>query len=388
VSISARAEARQAPVFVATQLKVNQMIRRPAAGDRIEDLAMSSEAKRTGQMRFRSTRPQAVTTTLREEWIKTGRIESGGPLPLVVEPKVEGIDLVYWVKEHRDFIEANLLKHGGILFRHFDINGEAEFERFARAISPQLVDYEDQHTPRTRLNGSVYTSTEYPADHYIPFHSENSKNSTWPMKLWFFCVKPADQGGATPIADNRKVFQLIPPKIRERFIEKRVMYVRNFGEGAGLPWQAVFQTSDRSVVEEYCRRNSMDFVWRDGNRLRLSHVCQSVARHPRTGEMIWFNQAHLFHISGLAPAVRESLLSLFDEAGLPSNAYYGDGSRIEDAVIQEVREAYDEAAVRFPWQPKDILMLENMLVAHGREPYSGTRKILVAMAEASTATDF
>jgi alpha-ketoglutarate-dependent taurine dioxygenase len=349
---------------------------------------MSSEAKRDGRTRFRGIRPQAVTTASREEWIKTGQIEPGWPLPLVVEPRVEGIDLIDWVKDHRDFVEENLLKHGGILFRHFDINDESEFEQFARAISPQLTDYEDQHTPRSRLNGFIYTSTEYPADHYIPFHSENSKNNTWPMKIWFFCVKPADQGGATPIADNRKVFQLISPKIRERFIEKRVMYVRNFGEGAGLSWQAVFQTSDMSVVEEYCRRNRMDFAWKGGDRLRLSHVCQSVARHPRTDEMVWFNQAHLFHISGLDPAVRESLLSLFGEVGLPSNAYYGDGSRIEDTVIQEIREAYDHAAVRFSWKPRDILILENMLVAHGRDPYSGARKILVAMAEASTATDF
>ena len=349
---------------------------------------MLKKQNEAGQMRFRSVKPRAVTTAPPETWIRTGLLEPGETLPLVVEPKLESLDLTEWVSNHRSFIETSLLNHGGILFRHFDMSDEAEFERFARAISPELTDYLDQHTPRTRLSGFVYTSTEYPADHYIPFHSENSKNHVWPMKIWFFCVKPAESGGETPIADNRKVFNLIDPKIRERFIDKQVMYVRNFGEGLGLPWQAAFQTSDRAAVEEYCRRNRMEFMWKDGNRLRVSHVCQSVATHPRTGEMLWFNQAHLFHIAGLAPSVRESLLSLFKEEDLPSNAYYGDRSPIEDSVIDEIRGAYDEVSVSFPWQAGDILILENMLVAHGRAPYEGTRRILVAMAEAAGATTF
>ena len=346
---------------------------------------MLKETKKAGRLKFRSVQPQAISPAAREEWIRTGYLESGSPLPLLVEPRLGSIDLVDWIGSNPEFVSTNLLKHGGILFRGFDLDDEIEFERVAKAISPHLLDYEDQHTPRTRVHDGIYTSTEYPADHHIPFHSENSKNNTWPMKICFFCLKPSEQGGETPIADNRKVFQSINPKIRQRFIEKRVMYVRNFGEGAGLPWQTVFQTSDKAVVADYCRHNKMEFTWKGGDRLRVSHVCQSVATHPDTGEMVWFNQAHLFHIAGLDRAVRESLLSLFEQEDLPSNAYYGDGSPIEDSVINEVSESYQRSAVCFPWQPKDLLILENMLVAHGRRPYSGTRRILVAMTEPSSS---
>jgi alpha-ketoglutarate-dependent taurine dioxygenase len=337
-------------------------------------------------MKLCNIRRQSLTATASEEWIKSGPLDSGWSLPLVVEPRLGGIDLIGWIRNNLRFVEANLLSHGGILFRGFEINDETMFEQLARVVSPQLIDYEDQHTPRTRLSSFIYTSTEYPADHHVPFHSENSKNNTWPMKLWFFCVKAAEQGGETPIADNRIVYQSIDQGIRQRFIDKRVMYVRNFGEGVGLPWQVAFQTSKKSIVEEYCRRNRMEYTWKDGDRLRVKHVCHSVARHPATGEMVWFNQAHLFHIAALAPAVRESLLSIFKEDDLPGNAYYGDGSPIEDSFIQEISEAYQQAAVSFPWQPKDVLILENMLVAHGRRPYVGTRRILVAMAEPSSAT--
>jgi alpha-ketoglutarate-dependent taurine dioxygenase len=42
---------------------------------------------------------------------------------------------------------------------------------------------------------------------------------------------------------------------------------------------------------------------------------------------------------------------------------------------------YREAAVCFAWQKGDLLMVDNMLVAHGRAPFTGPRRILVAMAE-------
>lgn len=330
--------------------------------------------------RFRNLKPQAIRISP-NSLIGSEYLSPQEPLPLVLRPQVTDFDLISWVKDNHDYLESNLLKHGGLLFRDFDIGEVSRFELFVRTLSPELMDYLDQHTPRTRVTEAVYTSTEYPADHYIPFHSENSKNHVWPLKIWFFCLQPAASGGETPIADNRKVFQLLDPRIKERFISKQVMYVRNFGEGVGLSWQTAFQTENKNVVEEYCRRSRMEFTWKDRNRLRLRHVCQAIAGHPVTGETVWFNQAHLFHVAGLEPAVRESLLGMFKKEDLPSNAYYGDGGRIEDSVIEEIRECYRTVAVTFPWQPGDLLMLDNMLVAHGRTPFVGSRRVLVAMAE-------
>ncbi|HKR15495.1 MAG TPA: TauD/TfdA family dioxygenase [Pyrinomonadaceae bacterium] len=329
----------------------------------------------------RSLKPQAVVVS-RESLVRQEYLSPDEELPLVLYPQGDEVDLVDWVRDNLDFIERNLIRHGGVLFRDFEIAQEWKFEQLVRAFSPNLIDYLDQHTPRTRLTEAVYTSTEYPADHYIPFHSENSKNHVWPRKIWFFCLQPAATGGETPIADNRKVFQRLDPRIKEQFINRNVMYVRNFGEGVGLSWQTAFQTDDQNVVEDHCRRFGMEYTWKDNNRLRLRHVCQAIAHHPDTGEAVWFNQAHLFHVAGLDKAVRDSLLDLFSEEELPSNAYFGDGSRIDDSIIEEIRECYRHVAVTFPWQAKDVLMLDNMFVAHGRKPFSGSRRILVAMADA------
>lgn len=301
------------------------------------------------------------------------------PLPLVFQPDMADVDLADWAMNNRDFIDKELLQHGALLFRGFDLASPAEFEKFAEAISPQLfAEYGD--LPREGVGGKVYGSTPYPADQAILFHNESSHMHRWPMRIWFFCVQAAEQGGETPVVDCRRVYQLLDPKLRARFTDKKLMYVRNYIDGLDVSWQTFFRTTDRSVVEEYCRRSSIDFEW-NGDRLRTRQICPAVVRHPQTNDMVFFNQLQLHHVSCLEPAVRQSLLSIVKEADLPRNVYYGDGSPIEDSVIQETREIYEQVAVSFPWRKGDVLMLNNMLVAHGRNPYAGARKIVVAMGE-------
>ncbi len=173
----------------------------------------------------------------------------------------------------------------------------------------------------------------------------------------------------------------IDPAVRDRFVEKGWMYLRNFGSGFGLDWPTVFQTDDRGEVEEHCRRGGIECEWRPDGNLRTRAVRPAVAEHPVTGETVWFNHATFFHVSTLEPALRETLLEQFSQEDLPTNTFYGDGSPIEPEVLDSLRDAYRSETVRFPWQEGDLLLLDNMLVAHGREPFEGERLVLVGMAE-------
>lgn len=319
-----------------------------------------------------------------EALVQTGYLEGLEGFPLVVQPNVDNVNLVTWASANRDFIEVQLIKHGAILFRSFAGDSIPRFEQFARAISSQLLDYSERAAPRKEVGSKIYTSTEYPADQRIPLHHEMSYSHNWPTKIWFYCQQPAQQRGGTPIASDRAVFKLIAPEIKERFMRKKVMYVRNYGEGVDLSWQEAFQTEDRAAVEAYCRKVATEFEWRGDDRLRTRQVRQAIATHPKTGETLWFNHAHMFHISNVEPAVRDSLLAEFKEDELPRNAFYGDGTSIEPAVLEEVREIYRQTAVTFTWRQGDIMMLDNFLVSHGRESFVGPRRILVAMAELYT----
>jgi alpha-ketoglutarate-dependent taurine dioxygenase len=327
------------------------------------------------------TSKRQVVSISQEDLVKTEYLEPGKLLPVIVQPSINGLNLATWTENNRLFIETNLLKHRGILFRNFPVNGVFDFENFIKAVSGNLLEYSYRSTPRSHVSGNIYTSTEYPAEQFIPLHNEMSYSRNWPMKIGFYCVQPAQQGGETPIADSRKVFQRITPTIREKFIQKQVMYVRNYGNGLDLPWQNVFQTTDKSEVEQYCHNHDIEFEWYGQDCLKTRQICQAAAKHPKTGEMVWFNQAHLFHVSNLNPSVREGLLAGFKEEELPRNAYYGDGSSIETSALDEIREIYQQESITFTWQAGDVLLLDNMLACHGRNPFVGSRKVLAGMAE-------
>jgi alpha-ketoglutarate-dependent taurine dioxygenase len=308
---------------------------------------------------------------------------AGRRLPLLITPAGPEVDLMAWATENRNYLTDRLVEHGGILFRNFGVRATNEFERFIALASGETLEYSERSSPRTRVtNGNIYTSTDYPPNQSIFVHNENSYKRNFNLKIFFFCETPSLKGGETPIADCRNVYERISPAVRDRFIEKGWMYTRNYGDGVGLDWQTTFQTDDKNVVEQHCRRNGIAIEWTSDGRLKTRAVLPAVITHPRTGETVWFNHATFFHVSTLDPSLREGLLAGFEnDDDLPTNTYYGDGSAIEPETLDQLREAYQQETVSFPWQRGDILMLDNILVAHGRAPYEGPRKILVGMTE-------
>ena len=317
-----------------------------------------------------------------------------GSLPVLIEPiksfnKSTETNQLPWqeyVPTIKKVVDEFLLNTGGILFRGFtDGKGDSKFcNAFAQMFGEELLTYDFGSTPRTDLGEGVYTATEYPAHQIIPLHNEQAYTLNWPMRIWFHCVTAPQSGGETPIANSREVYKHIPLAIRERFESKKLLYVRNYGNGLDLPWETVFNTDSKEQVERYCQQNDIGFMWKDDDELRTWQKCQATAQHPITKDWVWFNQAHLFHVSNIEPAAREALLDVVELEDLPRNVYYGDGSEIEESILQEIRGVLDQQTVSFPWQEGDFMMLDNMLSAHGRSSFSGDRKVVVAMARPYT----
>ena len=307
-------------------------------------------------------------------------LEDGDKKLLVLEAANKSVNLPDWYTTNREAIEKEILIYGGVLFRNFNIYSVSEFNKVAQSIIPDLSDYVYRSTPRTKLGGKIYTATEYPASQTIPLHNENAYSRSWPSKILFCSILVADEGGETPIADSRKVYNLIDSKIREKFEAKEVLYVRNYRNGVDLPWQEVFQTESRAEVERYCTEQNISFEWdSDDAELTTRQIAQATLIHPLTKEKVWFNQAHLFHFSALEKAAQESLLTECGEKGLPRNSFYGDGTLIEEQDLNHIREVYESQKLKFLWEKGDVLLLDNVLMTHGREPYKGERKVVVAM---------
>jgi alpha-ketoglutarate-dependent taurine dioxygenase len=340
----------------------------------------TTDVKSKWASRKTALKPQAVSAA-QEDWVRTSLPVPGRSLPLLVEPALRGVDLCEWVRHNREWIGKRLLQHGGLLFRNFGLCGNDDFQRVLAALDAQLVHYMEGATPRTRISDKIYSSTEFPADQTIAPHNELNYVKTWPMKIWFFCVTAAAAGGETPIVDVRKVYQRLAPDLLAPFLDKGWMLARNFGDGFGLTWQSSYRVETREELEAYFRTADIEWEWKDGDRVRSHQVRPAVARHLQTGEMVWFNHIAFWHVSSLEPKLRGLLLEEFGEEGLPYNTYYGDGSRIPDEVVEQLRRAYDAELVAVPWQEGDLMMLDNMLAAHGRNPFKGPRKIITAMAE-------
>jgi alpha-ketoglutarate-dependent taurine dioxygenase len=289
--------------------------------------------------------------------------------------------LAEFVAAGRQALRALLHKHGALLLRGFQVDGIDGFETAVRAMSGEPLPYEERSSPRSTIKDRIYTSTDYPPAEEIFLHNENSYRSTWPMTLYFYCMEPPDERGATPLSDTRQVLVTLDAAIRDEFARRRWMAVRNLGLEFGLFWQEVFNTDDRDEIIRFCAANDVRAEWRPDGGLRTTSVRETIHRHPWTGEPVWFNHAAVFHISTLPRDVRDGIREMFDEQGLPSNSYFGDGGVITDDVMLHIRECYRADAVRFDHQRGDVLVIDNMLVAHGREPFTGPRKIAVAMTE-------
>lgn len=296
-----------------------------------------------------------------------------------------GVDeFITWYGAHEALIETNLRKSGAVLFRGVDIGTLESFSKIMHAAAQEFLSYVDGFSPRTKLSSNVYTSTEYDADFYITLHNELSYSARWPSKIFFCCLIPPAGGGETPIADCRRIWREMRPELLEEFERKGVKYVRNLhgGQGLGPSWQDTFETPDKAVVEAFCKKAGTDYRWKPGGGLKLTHRKPACINHPVTGERVWFNQVDQFHPCHMEKDIFDMLMLMHDgdEEELPMFGSFGDDTKISPETIAEIRRTVDQAAVLTPWKKGDLLMADNVLVCHGRTPYTGNRKIVVSMS--------
>jgi len=314
-------------------------------------------------------------------------IEGRYSLPCVATPRDLGsrgkssAALTEWVEGNLGFVTEKLQTHGAVLFRGFSFEGIEDFDKFANVFCPVRQDYIGGNSPRTKVKGEVYTATEYPNSAKISLHNEASYLRNMPRKILFYCAAPPKDRGQTPLADCRKVLQKIDPSVRERFARKGIKYLSNLhgGCGFGRSWQDVFQTEDQGQVERWLKMSGYEYSWKVGGGLQTSIVGEAVMKHPETKEDVWVNQAEQWHPSSLDPKARNALLSLLKkEEEFPHNAYFGDGAPLTEPDLEHIRQVLAEQEVVFKWTEKDVLLCDNYLVAHGRQPFTGERKVLVA----------
>ncbi|MEU1350925.1 TauD/TfdA family dioxygenase [Streptomyces sp. NPDC005775] len=274
-----------------------------------------------------------------------------------------------------------LAREKALVFRGFGV-GRAELDEVMDLLLPNRLAYVHGNSPRTKVGSNVYTSTEYPAEFSISMHNEMSYAHQWPARLLFFCETAPLTGGATPVIDGTRWLGCLDPEVRDAFAGG-VRYSQNLhgGMGLGKSWQATFETEDRDRVEAFLSESGADWKWLPDGSLRVSQLRPAVIRHPVTGDEVWFNQADQWHPASLGDDTAAALAAIMPAEQLPQSVSFADGSPIPDAYAIQVRDRGLENAVDVDWHTGDLLLIDNVLVGHGRRPFTGPRRVLVAMSD-------
>ena len=129
------------------------------------------------------------------------------------------------------------------------------------------------------------------------------------------------------------------------------------------------------------KANDIEFEWHSDGGLRTRQRRQAVVQHPKTGKRCWFNQIAFLNEWTLDPEVREYLVEVYGSEGLPFNTSFGTGDAVGEDVVQVINKTYEANTLREPWQAGDLLLVDNIAMAHSREAFKGDRELLVAMAD-------
>ncbi|MGW8365125.1 TauD/TfdA family dioxygenase [Streptomyces wedmorensis] len=286
-----------------------------------------------------------------------------------------------WLTARRADIQAELHRSGAVMLRGLPVTDAASFAEARDALIATRAGYKEKATPRTDFGEGVFSSTDLPAIQPIRLHNENSYTLDFPGVLLFGCVTAPETGGATTVGDMRRALALLPEELVARFTEAGWLLVRNYSDLAGMPWRKAFSSEEPAGAEEYCDEHAIGYEWLDEDTLRTRQLRSAVITHPVTGERVWFNHFAFWNARSLDEDVREVLTETFGADGLPFDTRLGDGTALTDAEVDAVNDAYQAVTVRETWQDGDLMLVDNILCAHGREAYTGARKILVAMGE-------
>jgi alpha-ketoglutarate-dependent taurine dioxygenase len=297
------------------------------------------------------------------------------------------VNAASWVAMNRSAIERSLLNHGAVLLRGFASDPDV-FSQVADQISPVCIDYRGGNAPRLALPGNIFTSTELPPSITLVQHHEMMFTLCWPMKLLFYCDLPALSGGETPLCSGPWVTRKLPARILQEFEDHQgITYIRNFRPDNPLKnIEDTFNTKDHGEIERLCRRDGMDYEWKGTSWLQTRQVRPAFRTHQVTGDRVFVATAHLWHRAAwsrqLSKSPADYSMALMDDPTTSwMHALYGDGTPIDDAVVNELHDFFETEKISFPWQKGDILILDNILVSHGRNPFTGPRRILAALRQ-------
>ncbi|MET8867966.1 TauD/TfdA family dioxygenase [Nonomuraea sp. NPDC004580] len=304
------------------------------------------------------------------------------------------------VKENAGAVLDHLHRDGALRVRGLrSVRAAKDFNAVVAEVLPALRDYVGGTSPREQVHGKIMTATYVPPDWSIILHQEMAYTRTLPAYLAFSCERPADHGGLSTWGDMRAALDRVDRGVRERLDRHGLRLGRtllspetvHLKPGVKKPWTEVFGTTDRAEVDRVAAERGWETEWIRDDAVRLyQEVVPAVREHPVTGVSVWCNQAHFFNPScmmrwaaedGREPERAEQERAARENPELLDRMYLGNGDPVGDDDALHVYRVLRELERGVALQATDLLLIDNLLVAHGRTAFQGERRILVALAD-------
>jgi hypothetical protein len=274
-----------------------------------------------------------------------------------------------------------LARSGAVLVRGLGLTTAADLAAAAGELTGGLLTEREGFASRDDLGTGVYSSSAWAADMPMCMHHELSYARTVPELMLFGFLTAPVSGGDFLLADGRRMLAALPAALVAPFADRGWLLTRNYYPEAGLSWQEAFGTEDRAVAEQYCRAGGITVEWRSDGVLRTRQRRAAVVVPRGQAAAVWFNQIAFLNRWTLDPDIRDYLLGEFGDRGLPFDTAYGDGQPVGADTVETINAVYEAEAIDVPWQPGDLLIVDNLRMAHSRMPYVGDRRVVVAMGD-------
>jgi hypothetical protein len=323
-------------------------------------------------------------------------------IPLLIEPisKISFDEVLALIRTHKKILLESMAEQGALLFRQFPIQTYAEKRQILRALGITLeTHYPFGISPRTALDEGVFKSTEVPNPFPLAAHTEMSYLPFRPGIIAFHCALAPLQYGETPLFDMRAVWEQLCDKTKAALREKNIHYKHSYprsssflSRGIGLTWPSMFKSDDKHAVSLALEQQGFDYRWGKNDRLEYTTAVPSVIRHPvtqieslnlllihpyvtyRAFAQLRSRQGFLMNYGLLMMTLLYSVLGC-----AATSVFFSDNQKIPYAMVKEICDLTWDNACLFPWQQNDLLLVDNIAIAHGRMNVVGPRKITVSL---------
>lgn len=327
---------------------------------------------------------QNKTIHVAETSVPNQQTFDGSIFPLVLacqSPDATLADVADWIGSNQDELIRQVRRNGAILFRGFPLATPEDFDTFIAAFNYGNFPYDESLSNAVRVNYTprVFSSNEAPKDINIYLHHEMAQTPMFPSKLFFFCVKAAESGGATPICRSDALLSRIAeecPDFARDCEEKGLKYsnVMPSGNdpesGMGRGWQGTWRAETKEDAEARMQELGYTWEWLPNDCLRATTPKLPGVREVEPGRKTFFNQL-IAAFEGWEDSRNEASKAIT----------HGDGTPLDASAVATAVRLAEELTFDVPWQAGDAVFIDNEIAMHGRRTFDGTRKVLASLVD-------